>query len=130
MPAILNHIRCIAQNNDCYEEKPVLRNLIFLSSLAALFLSCNGLTLDKDSNCRNILAPCHKPDKTAPSFVSTVYPTPGTAISTLSEIQLMFSEELKDPQPSDFSFSESGMSIISVSQVDKYTYKLLTNKNP
>ncbi|MFO1527486.1 MAG: LamG-like jellyroll fold domain-containing protein [Turneriella sp.] len=59
-------------------------------------------------------------------------PAENIAVSTLPEIQLMFSEELNDPQPSDFVFTggDLGMSIISVSKVDRYTYKLLTNRNP
>ncbi|MFO1527485.1 MAG: LamG-like jellyroll fold domain-containing protein [Turneriella sp.] len=51
-------------------------------------------------------------------------------VSTLGEVQLLFSEELNDPQPSDFTYSEPGLLVQSVTKIDKYTYRLLNNRNP
>lgn len=106
--------------------------VIQLLALSLVALSCSKLNIG--SNCLNETSGCFRPDKTAPQFQQSV-PTSGangTYVSTLSEIQLMFSEELKDPRPSDFTFTggDTGMTITSVEQIDKYTYRLHTNRNP
>lgn len=97
----------------------------------AFFLfSCSFLKLDKESNCLNDKAGCFKSDTTRPTFVQTVLPAPGVVVSTLGEVQLLFSEELNNPQPSDFTYSEPGLTVQSVSKIDKFTYRLLNNRNP
>jgi hypothetical protein len=104
------------------------RALILFSSF--FFIGCSFLKLDPETNCLNDKAACFKEDKTRPSFVQTVLPAPGVVVSTLGEVQLLFSEELNNPQPSDFFYSEPGLTVQSVTKIDKFTYRLLNNRNP
>lgn len=107
--------------------------LLTLSFCALIFVfSCSALKLDKESNCLNEKSACFKADKTAPQYVQSVLPAPNAQVSTLPEIQLQFSEELNNPQPSDFTFTggDLSMAITSVTKVDTYTYSLRTNHNP
>lgn len=106
-----------------------ITKLIAFACVFSLF-SCSFLKLDPNSNCLNDKAACHKSDATRPTFVQTVLPAPGIVVSTLGEVQLLFSEELNNPQPSDFTYSEPGLTVQSVSKIDKFTYRLLNNRNP
>lgn len=103
-----------------------------LFCVVIIVLSCSGLKLDKESNCLNDKTACFKADKTAPQYVQSVLPAPNTLVSTLPEIQLQFSEELNNPQPSDFTFTggDLSMAITSITKIDTYTYSLRTNHNP
>lgn len=124
----MKHLRRISV---CLSTVGVTWLRIALTFLAVnLFLQCSKL--DTNSNCLYERAACFVEDKTAPALDRTIVPAPNTAVSTLPEIQLLFSEELKDPQPSDFVFTggDTGMQIISVEKIDKYTYRLKTNRSP
>lgn len=109
---------------------------ILISSLLihGLFASCSFLKLDRDKNCLNDKSSCFKADNTAPQFLQSI-PASGAgapSVSTVPEIQLIFSEELNNPQPSDFTVTgdDTGVTITSVEKIDKFTYRLSTNRNP
>lgn len=69
---------------------------LFLFSFFLIILNCKKL--DIDANCLNPVAPCFKPDKTAPS-VKNYNPVPNkgsSLVSVLTGIQVQFSEEMKN----------------------------------
>lgn len=95
----------------------------FAASSLLLLLSCSKL--DKDSNCLNDKSACFKEDKTRPQFSNST-PAAGQTVSTLDYIDLTFSEELKNPQPSDFSLQSPGnsLSIARVEKLSGHVYRL------
>ncbi|MFZ5630038.1 MAG: LamG-like jellyroll fold domain-containing protein [Spirochaetota bacterium] len=107
-----------------------LAALLHIAILTLLQVGCSALNLDKDSNCLNEKSACFRTDTTRPQLVQTVVPAPGVVVSALAEVTLLFSEELNNPQPSDFTYSEAGLSVTAVTQIDKYTYRLTNNRNP
>ncbi|MFO1472330.1 MAG: LamG-like jellyroll fold domain-containing protein [Turneriella sp.] len=90
------------------------------------------MKLDKDSNCLNDKAACFKADKTPPQLAvnGAISPTQGQVISVLSTVDLMFSEELNNPQPADFVFSGAAdITVNSIQKLNNYTYRLILTQN-
>jgi hypothetical protein len=106
------------------------RVVILFSSF--FFVSCSFLKLDPETNCLNDKAGCFKEDKTRPQLAvnGALYPLQGEVISTLGHVDLLFTEELNNPQPSDFVFSgAANMTVNAVQQLNKFTYRLLLTQN-
>jgi hypothetical protein len=106
--------------------KPITLACVFL------FVQCSFLKLDKETNCLNDKAGCFKEDKTRPQLAvnGALYPLQGEVISTLGHVDLLFTEELNNPQPSDFVFSgAANMTVNAVQQLNKFTYRLLLTQN-
>ncbi|WP_169314414.1 LamG-like jellyroll fold domain-containing protein [Turneriella parva] len=75
---------------------------------------------------------CHKADVTRPQLAQAIFPVSGALISQLAYIDLRFSEELNDPQPSDFVLSDTGATGVNIVRVEKtaaFTYRLYTNQS-
>lgn len=100
--------------------------------LLSLLASCSLFKLDKESNCLNDKAACFKSDKTAPQLAAggDVYPKQDQLVSVLNYIDVMFSEELNNPQPADFSLTGAGqdLEITSVQLLSGYTYRLMVTQ--
>lgn len=102
----------------------------FAASSFLFLLSCSKL--DKDSNCLNDKAACFKADKTPPQLAvnGAVSPTQGQVVSVLGSVDLMFTEELNNPQPADFVFSgAASMTVNAVQKLNDYTYRLILTQN-
>lgn len=98
----------------------------FIVSL--LILSCSALKLS--DNCLNQKSGCFKADVTTPKFQTAVSPAENELVSVLSTVDLMFSEELNNPQPSDFIFSgAASMTVNAVQKLNDYTYRLILTQN-
>lgn len=93
---------------------------------AATVLSCSALKLGKDTNCLNEKSACFKADVTPPRLQQPVFPASGQLLSVITYVDLMFSEELNNPQPGDFIFSGIGqdLSVNSVAKLNDFTYRL------
>lgn len=105
-----------------------LAHCLFIAVIAfSALLSCSGLKLDSASNCLNEKSGCFRPDTTAPAFKQSIFPANGATVSQIEYVELRFSEELKDPKPSDFEISGPGKGSLYISSVEKtasYTYRL------
>lgn len=115
------------------KEYPIARGVFaFFATISSLllFFACSALKVDLESNCLNEKTACFKNDVTRPQFKQSILPADNAVVSTLGEVHLLFSEELNNPQPSDFSYSEPGLVVQSVTKIDKFTYRLLNNRNP
>ncbi len=111
-----------------------MQNFVKPITLASLFLfvQCSFLKLDKETNCLNDKAGCFKEDKTRPQLAANgaLAPLQGEVISTLGHVDLLFTEELNNPQPSDFVFSgAANMTVNAVQQLNKFTYRLMLTQN-
>lgn len=93
---------------------------------------CSFLKLDKETNCLNDKAACHREDKTRPQLAANgaLSPLQDEVISTLGQVDLLFTEELNNPQPGDFVFSGAAdITVNAVQQLNKFTYRLLLTQN-
>lgn len=110
-----------------------MRDRIMIVSLVlSPLVSCSILKLDKDSNCLNEKAACFKSDKTSPQLAvnGAISPTQGQIVSVLSSVDLMFTEELNNPQPADFVFSgAASMTVNAVTKLNDFTYRLSLTQN-
>lgn len=97
-----------------------------------LCVQCSFLKLDPETNCLNDKAGCFKEDKTRPQLAANgaLSPLQDEVISTLGQVDLLFTEELNNPQPADFVFSGAAdITVNAVQQLNKFTYRLLLTQN-
>ncbi|MBN8219922.1 MAG: hypothetical protein J0L53_03310 [Spirochaetes bacterium] len=98
---------------------------------ALALVACSGLKLDKDSNCLNASSGCFKPDKTAPKVISYVTEPPPDAnnkISSLSYVDVIFSEEPKGADiGANYKFdnnNQGDLIVTSVLRLSDYKYRI------
>lgn len=111
---------------------PFAARVLFSFVIIFAISGCSLFKLDKESNCLNDKAACFKSDKTAPQLAAggDVYPKQDQLVSVLNYIDVMFSEELNNPQPADFSLTGAGqdLEITSVQLLSGYTYRLMVTQ--